>query len=80
MTLLVVLADKRRALAESDPGFKNAFGLVSHLLGYGVQYGAAIKHSWHRAGLPLASAISALAIVAVIWELYPPSSSDGRRR
>ena len=58
------MADKRRARRESDPGLqpeRTSLAWFRTLLGYGALMALAIKHSWHRAGLPFW-----LSIVAVI--------------
>jgi len=49
------MADKRRARRESDPGLqpeRTSLAWFRTLLGYGALMALAIKHSWHRAGLP----------------------------
>ncbi len=63
------MADKRRARRESDPGLqpeRTSLAWFRTLLGYGALMALAIKHSWHRAGLPFWLSIGVLAIVAVI--------------
>ncbi len=63
------MADKRRARRESDPGLqpeRTSLARFRTLLGYGALMALAIKHSWHRAGLPFWLSIGVLAIVAVI--------------
>ncbi len=62
------MADKRRARRESDPGLqpeRTSLAWFRTLLGYGALMALAIKHSWHRAGLPFWLSIGVLAIVAV---------------
>nr|EMA8569014.1 DUF202 domain-containing protein [Klebsiella variicola] len=49
------MADKRRARREGDPGLqpeRTSLAWFRTLLGYGALMALAIKHSWHRAGLP----------------------------
>ncbi|WP_335801829.1 DUF202 domain-containing protein [Klebsiella pneumoniae] len=61
------MADKRRARRESDPGLqpeRTSLAWFRTLLGYGALMALAIKHSWHRAGLPFWLSIGVLAIVA----------------
>lgn len=68
------MADKRRARRESDPGLqpeRTSLAWFRTLLGYGALMALAIKHSWHRAGLPFWLSIGVLAIVAVILWGYP---------
>lgn len=63
------MADKRRARRESDSGLqpeRTSLAWFRTLLGYGALMALAIKHSWHRAGLPFWLSIGVLAIVAVI--------------
>ncbi len=63
------MADKRRARRESDPGLqpeRTSLAWFRTLLGYGALMALAIKHSWHRAGLPFWLSIGVLAIVAVV--------------
>lgn len=62
------MADKRRARRESDPGLQPE---RTSLAGFAPCWATAlmalaIKHSWHRAGLPFWLSIGVLAIVAVI--------------
>ena len=61
------MADKRRARREGDPGLhpeRTSLAWFRTLLGYGALMALAIKHSWHRAGLPFWLSIGVLAIVA----------------
>ena len=61
------MADKRRARREGDPGLqpeRTSQAWFRTLLGYGALMALAIKHSWHRAGLPFWLSIGVLAIVA----------------
>ncbi|MEA5440598.1 DUF202 domain-containing protein, partial [Klebsiella variicola] len=73
------MADKRRARREGDPGLqpeRTSLAWFRTLLGYGALMALAIKHSWHRAGLPFWLSIGVLAIVAVIlWGYTPPPHS-----
>ena len=62
------MADKRRARRESDPGLqpeRTSLKPASPWRKYALM-ALAIKHSWHRAGLPFWLSIGVLAIVAVI--------------
>ncbi|EIW0944083.1 DUF202 domain-containing protein, partial [Klebsiella pneumoniae] len=57
------MADKRRARRESDPGLqpeRTSLAWFRTLLGYGALMALAIKHSWHRAGLPFWLSIGVL--------------------
>ena len=54
------MADKRRARREGDPGLqpeRTSLAWFRTLLGYGALMALAIKHSWHRAGLPIVAVI-----------------------
>ncbi len=71
------MADKRRARRESDPGLqpeRTSLAWFRTLLGYGALMALAIKHSWHRAGLPFWLSIGVLAIVGIPVCCYSPST------
>ena len=68
------MPDSRKSRRISDPGLqpeRTSLAWFRTLLGYGALMALAIKHSWHRAGLPFWLSIGVLAIVAVIlWGYY----------
>ncbi|ALR78734.1 DUF202 domain-containing protein [[Enterobacter] lignolyticus] len=67
------MAANRKARRESDPGLqpeRTSLAWFRTLLGYGALMALAIKHSWHRAGLPFWLSLGVLAVVALILWRY----------
>ncbi len=49
------MADSRKARREADPGLqpeRTSLAWLRTLLGYGALIALAIKHNWHRTGVP----------------------------
>ncbi|MFH7907762.1 DUF202 domain-containing protein [Enterobacter cloacae] len=67
------MPDSRKARREADPGLqpeRTSLAWLRTLLGYGALIALAIKHNWHRSGLPFWISLGALALVAVILWRY----------
>ena len=70
------MADSRKARREADPGLqpeRTSLAWLRTLLGYGALIALAIKHNWHRAGVPFWISIVVLALVAIILWRYTRS-------
>ncbi|MEF3098619.1 DUF202 domain-containing protein [Raoultella terrigena] len=70
------MPDRRKARRESDPGLqpeRTSLAWFRTLLGYGALIALAIRHSWHRSGLPFWISLAVLAIVAAILWRYTRS-------
>ncbi|POZ14421.1 hypothetical protein C3Z09_18050 [Lelliottia aquatilis] len=70
------MADSRKARREADPGLqpeRTSLAWLRTLLGYGALIALAIKHNWHRAGLPFWISLVVLALVATILWRYTRS-------
>lgn len=65
------MPDSRRARRVSDPGLqpeRTALAWFRTLLGYGALMALAIKHNWHRAGVPFWISVAILMVVAfILW-------------
>ena len=62
------MADSRKARREADPGLqpeRTSLAWLRTLLGYGALIALAIKHNWHRTGVPFWISLVVLALVAV---------------
>ncbi|MDR9891900.1 DUF202 domain-containing protein [Pseudenterobacter timonensis] len=67
------MPDNRKARREADPGLqpeRTSLAWLRTLLGYGALIALAIKHNWHRTGLPFWISLGVLALVAVILWRY----------
>lgn len=67
------MPDSRKARREADPGLqpeRTSLAWLRTLLGYGALIVLAIKHNWHRSGLPFWISLGVLALVAVILWRY----------
>lgn len=67
------MPDSRKARREADPGLqpeRTSLAWLRTLLGYGALIALAIKHNWHRSGLPFWISLGVLALVAVILWRY----------
>ena len=70
------MADSRKARREADPGLqpeRTSLAWLRTTLGYGALIALAIKHNWHRTGVPFWISIVILALVAVILRRYTRS-------
>ncbi len=70
------MADSRTARREADPGLqpeRTSLAWLRTLLGYGALIALAIKHNWHRTGLPFWVSIGVLALVAALLWRYTRS-------
>ncbi|HEY4437010.1 DUF202 domain-containing protein [Lelliottia sp. V106_10] len=70
------MADSRKARREVDPGLqpeRTSLAWLRTLLGYGALIALAIKHNWHRTGLPFWISLVVLALVATILWRYTRS-------
>ena len=70
------MADSRKARREADPGLqpeRTSLAWLRTLLGYGALIALAIKHNWHRTGLPFWISLMVLALVATILWRYTRS-------
>lgn len=70
------MADSRKARREADPGLqpeRTSLARLRTLLGYGALIALAIKHNWHRTGLPFWVSIVVLALVAALLWRYTRS-------
>lgn len=66
----------RRARRVADPGLqpeRTSLAWLRTLLGYAALIALAIKHNWHRSGLPFWISLGVLALVAVILWRYTRS-------
>lgn len=67
------MPDNRKARREADPGLqpeRTSLAWLRTLLGYGALIALAIKHNWHRSGLPFWISLVVLALVAVVLWRY----------
>ena len=67
------MSGSRKARREADPGLqpeRTSLAWLRTLLGYGALIALAIKHNWHRSGLPFWISLGVLALVAVILWRY----------
>lgn len=67
------MPDSRKARRESDPGLqpeRTSLAWLRTLLGYGALIALAIKHNWHRSGLPFWISLGVLMLVAIILWRY----------
>lgn len=67
------MADSRKARREADTGLqpeRTSLAWLRTLLGYGALIALAIKHNWHRTGLPFWVSIVVLALVAALLWRY----------
>lgn len=70
------MADSRKARREADSGLqpeRTSLAWLRTLLGYGALIALAIKHNWHRTGLPFWVSLVVLALVATILWRYTRS-------
>lgn len=70
------MPDSRKARREADPGLqpeRTSLAWLRTLLGYGALIALAIKHNWHRTGMPFWISIVVLALVAIIFWRYTRS-------
>ena len=70
------MADSRKARREADSGLqpeRTSLAWLRTLLGYGALISLAIKHNWHRTGLPFWISLVVLALVATILWRYTRS-------
>lgn len=67
------MADNRRSRRESDPGLqpeRTSLAWFRTLLGYGALMALALKHNWHRAGIPFWLSLAVLMVVGFILWTY----------
>lgn len=67
------MPDSRRARRQSDPGLqpeRTSLAWFRTLLGYGALMALAVRHNWHRSGMPFWISVVILALVAVILWRY----------
>lgn len=67
------MADSRKARRQADPGLqpeRTSLAWLRTSLGYAALIAMAIKHNWHRSGLPFWVSIGVLAFVAVLLWCY----------
>lgn len=70
------MADSRKARREADPGLqpeRTSLAWLRTMLGYGALIALAIKHNWHRTGLPFWVSLGVLALVAALLWRYTRS-------
>ena len=70
------MVDNRKARREADPGLqpeRTSLAWLRTLLGYGALIALAIKHNWHRTGVPFWVSLVVLALVAIILWRYTRS-------
>ncbi|MDY1037480.1 DUF202 domain-containing protein [Lelliottia sp. CFBP8978] len=70
------MADSRKARRQADPGLqpeRTSLAWLRTMLGYGALIALAIKHNWHRTGLPFWISLVVLALVATILWRYTRS-------
>lgn len=70
------MADSRKARREADPGLqpeRTSLAWLRTLLGYGALIALAIKHNWHRTGLPFWVSLVVLALAATLLWRYTRS-------
>ena len=70
------MADSRKARREADPGLqpeRTSLAWLRTLLGYGALIALAIKHNWHRTGVPFWISLVVLALVAIVLWRYTRS-------
>ncbi|MDV0596086.1 MULTISPECIES: DUF202 domain-containing protein [unclassified Enterobacter] len=70
------MVDSRKARREADPGLqpeRTSLAWLRTLLGYGALIALAIKHNWHRTGVPFWISLVVLALVALILWRYTRS-------
>ena len=70
------MADRRKARREADSGLqpeRTSLAWLRTLLGYGALIALAIKHNWHRSGLPFWISLLVLALVAIVLWRYTRS-------
>ena len=70
------MADSRKARREADPGLqpeRTSLAWLRTLLGSGALIALAIKHNWHRTGVPFWISIVVLALVAIVLWRYTRS-------
>lgn len=70
------MADSRKARREADPGLqpeRTSLAWLRTLLGYGALIALAIRHNWHRTGVPFWISLGVLALVAVVLWRYTRS-------
>ena len=70
------MVDNRKARREADPGLqpeRTSLAWLRTLLGYGALIALAIKHNWHRTGVPFWISLVVLALVAIVLWRYTRS-------
>ena len=70
------MPDSRKARREADPGLqpeRTSLAWLRTLLGYGALIALAIKHNWHRTGVPFWISLVVLALVAIVLWRYTRS-------
>lgn len=70
------MVDNRKARREADPGLqpeRTSLARLRTLLGYGALIALAIKHNWHRTGVPFWISLVVLALVAIVLWRYTRS-------
>ncbi|WP_449555394.1 DUF202 domain-containing protein [Lelliottia amnigena] len=70
------MVDSRKARREADPGLqpeRTSLAWLRTMLGYGALIALAIKHNWHRTGLPFWISMVVLALAGVILWRYTRS-------
>ena len=76
------MADSRKARREADPGLqpeRTSLAWLRTLLGYGALITLAIKHNWHRTGVPFWISLVVLALVAIIALMIVPLPAAAKR-
>lgn len=67
------MADSRKARREADPGLqpeRTSLAWWRTMLGYGALIALAVKHNWHRSGVPFWVSLVLLALVAIVLWRY----------
>lgn len=65
------MPDSRRVRRVNDPGLqpeRTSLAWFRTLLGYGALMALALKHNWHRAGIPFWLSVAVLMVVSfILW-------------
>lgn len=65
------MPDSRKARRQKDPGLqpeRTSLAWFRTLLGYGALMALAVKHNWHKSGMPFWISLCLLAVVSItLW-------------